>query len=208
MASSGLRKMLTFTISNTMESDVGVMLPFAMVDDMTIVIVGTCCTYHCGRCCCLNLMLWCGRWWATEADVIASLLSIGRCYSHVADGLGYFRVDLLQLKFWDVKQKFIPYVRQMVFAYVLIKGWIVDPYIYCFFDGSDWIRTIKEGQNFLQTWRSHVEKLTKACLLLKYFTFWENWTCFSFKKLYKTELETSIYIIVLILIYIKQLWYK
>ena len=28
-------------------------------------------------------------------------------------------------------------MRQMVFAYVPIKGWIVDPYIYCFFEGSD-----------------------------------------------------------------------
>ena len=25
----------------------------------------------------------------------------------------------------------------MVLAYVLIEGWIVHPYVYCFFDGSD-----------------------------------------------------------------------
>ena len=34
-----------------------------------------------------QLMLWCGRQWVTEADVIAYLLSNGRCYSHVADGI-------------------------------------------------------------------------------------------------------------------------
>ena len=25
----------------------------------------------------------------------------------------------------------------MVFAYVLVEGWIVHPYVYCFFDSSD-----------------------------------------------------------------------
>ena len=35
---------------------------------------------------------------------------------------------LFYLKFCDVKQNFIPYMWQMVFAYVSIKGWIVDPY--------------------------------------------------------------------------------
>ena len=30
-------------------------------------------------------------------------------------------------------QNLIPYVRQMVFAYVFVKGWIIDPYIQCFF---------------------------------------------------------------------------
>ena len=29
-----------------------------------------------------------------------------------------------------------PYVRQMVFAYVFVKGWIIDPYVQCFFDCS------------------------------------------------------------------------
>ena len=29
------------------------------------------------------------------------------------------------------------YVRQMVFAYVLVEGWIIHPYVYCFFDSSD-----------------------------------------------------------------------
>ena len=27
----------------------------------------------------------------------------------------------------------------MVFAYVHVKGWIVNPYIYSFFDGSYWV---------------------------------------------------------------------
>ena len=30
-------------------------------------------------------------------------------------------------------QNLIPYVRQMVFAYILIQGWIVYPYEQCFF---------------------------------------------------------------------------
>ena len=25
----------------------------------------------------------------------------------------------------------------MVFAYVLVEGWIIHPYVYCFFDSSD-----------------------------------------------------------------------
>ena len=25
----------------------------------------------------------------------------------------------------------------MVFAYVLIEGWTIHPYVYCFFDGTD-----------------------------------------------------------------------
>ena len=47
------------------------------------------------------------------------LLIAGRCYSHLADGISTFWVDLFQFKFCDVKQNLIPYVRQMVFAYVL-----------------------------------------------------------------------------------------
>ena len=58
---------------------------------MTIVIVGRCYACYCGRCCCLNLVLWCGRWWAREADVIVSLLSNGISYSHVADGMATLR---------------------------------------------------------------------------------------------------------------------
>ena len=62
-----------------------------MVDVMTIVIIGRCYAPYCSWCCCLNLVLWCGRWWATKADVIASLLSNDRCYSHVADGMATLR---------------------------------------------------------------------------------------------------------------------
>ena len=71
----------------------------------------------------LNLMLWCGRWWATEADVIASWLSNGRCYSLVADGIATFRVDLFQLKFWDVKQNLIPYEANCI---CLCSYWRMD----------------------------------------------------------------------------------
>ena len=65
------------------------------------------------------------------------LLSNGRCYSHVADGIATFRVDLFQFKFWDVEQNLIPHVRQMVFAYVLVEGWTIQAYVHCFFDSSD-----------------------------------------------------------------------
>ena len=68
-----------------------------------------------------NLVLWCSRWWATEADVLASLLSN---YSHVADGIASFRVDSFQFKFWDVKQNLFPYVRQMLFC--LCSYWGMD----------------------------------------------------------------------------------
>ena len=35
---------------------------------------------------------------------------------------------MFYFKFWDVKQNLIPYVWQMVFAYISIEGWIIDPY--------------------------------------------------------------------------------
>ena len=35
-----------------------------------------------------------------------------------------------------LKQNLIPYVWQMEFAYISVKGWIIDPYIQCFFYGS------------------------------------------------------------------------
>ena len=63
-------------------------------------------------------------------QMVSHLLSVGRWNSH-------FWVDLFQFKFSHVKQNLIPYVRQMVFAYVLVEGWIVHPYLYCFFDSSD-----------------------------------------------------------------------
>ena len=62
--------------------------------------------------------------WLHMADtmlwqMVSHLLSVGRCYSHVANGMATFWVDLFHFKFWDVKQNLIPYVREMVFAYVL-----------------------------------------------------------------------------------------
>ena len=124
-----LVKMLTFTIINTMMLGVGVMVPYAMVDVINIVIVCRCYAYYCGICCCLNLVLWCDRWWPTEADIITSFLNNGRCYSHVADGMATLGWDYFSLKS-GIKQNLIPYVRQMVFTYVLIQGWIAELYIY------------------------------------------------------------------------------
>ena len=43
---------------------------------------------------------------------------------------------LFKFQFWGVKQNLIPYVWQMVFAYVSIEGWIIDPYVSCFFQCS------------------------------------------------------------------------
>ena len=57
------------------------------------------------------------------------LLPCGRCKAT--------RVILLQFEFWDVIQNLIPYVRQMVLAYISIEGWIVHPDINTFFCGSD-----------------------------------------------------------------------
>ena len=37
-------------------------------------------------------------------------------------------VIIFYFKFWDVKQNLIPYMWQMVFAYISIQGWIIDPY--------------------------------------------------------------------------------
>ena len=70
------------------------------------------------------------------------LLSNVRCYSHVADGITTFRVDLFQFKFCDVKKNLIPHVRQMVFAYVLVEEWPIHPYVYCFFDSSDQVMVL------------------------------------------------------------------
>ena len=35
-----------------------------------------------------------------------------------------------QFEFWGVKKNLIPYMWQIVFVNVLVKGWIVDPYAY------------------------------------------------------------------------------
>ena len=67
------------------------------------------------------LVLW-GRWKATGADVMAL------CVEQVADFIAtgdkwniHPRVDfVLIFNFWGVKQSFIPYVRQMVFANVFV----------------------------------------------------------------------------------------
>ena len=44
---------------------------------------------------------------------------------------------LLQFEFWDVIQNLIPYMRQMVPAYISIEGWIIHPDVNDFFYGSD-----------------------------------------------------------------------
>ena len=43
---------------------------------------------------------------------------------------------LLEFEFWGVKQNLIPYVWQMELAYISVKGWIIDPYVQCFFYSS------------------------------------------------------------------------
>ena len=48
-----------------------------------------------------------------------------------------FLGGFISVEFLDVKQNPIPYVRQMVFAHVLVEGWIIHPYVYCFFNSSD-----------------------------------------------------------------------
>ena len=56
------------------------------------------------------------------ADVVAN----------VADGLATGSMYLVvSFSFWfcDDEQNLIPYVSQMVFAYVSVQGWIVDPYV-------------------------------------------------------------------------------
>ena len=95
--------------------------------------------------CCNNwqVLLPGGRWNShyrvllyTLADVMARwqmdcyikwqmLLSSGRWNSH--------RVNLIQFQFWGVKLNLIPYVWQMVLAYVFIEGWIINPYEQCLF---------------------------------------------------------------------------
>ena len=57
------------------------------------------------------------------------LLPCGRCYAT--------RVILPQFEFWDVIQNLIPYVRQMVLAYISIEGWIVHPDVNSCLYGSD-----------------------------------------------------------------------
>ena len=66
----------------------------------------------------LMLLPMCGRWYSHfRAMWWLMLLPSGRCYCQ-GSLLFYF-------KFWDVKQNLIPYVWQMVFAYISIQGWIV-----------------------------------------------------------------------------------
>ena len=46
-------------------------------------------------------------------------------------------MNLFIFEFWDVNQNLIPYLRQMVLAYVSIEGWIVHPDVYSLFNGSE-----------------------------------------------------------------------
>ena len=97
------------------------------------------------------MMVWLHMADALLWQMVSHLLSVSRCYSHVANGMATFWVDLFQFMFWDVKQNLTPYVMQMVFAYVLVEGWIVHPYVYCFFDSSDQVLVLPppnaEGPN-------------------------------------------------------------
>ena len=43
---------------------------------------------------------------------------------------------MFKFQFWCSVQYLIPNVRQMVFAHISVKGWIIDPYKYCLFDCS------------------------------------------------------------------------
>ena len=43
-------------------------------------------------------------------------------------------LSLFQFKFCDVIQNLIPHMRQMVFANILVEGWIIHPYVYSLFD--------------------------------------------------------------------------
>ena len=59
------------------------------------------------------------------ADVIAMLQMLGHWD------------DLFQLKFWVLFRTSSHSVRQMVFAYISIEGWIIHPDVNSFFYGSD-----------------------------------------------------------------------
>ena len=61
-----------------------------------------------------------------------------------------FLFILFYFKFWDVEQNLIPYVRQMVFAYISIKGWIVDLYVY-------WFLYKKNKQNKIRTKKKQIK---------------------------------------------------
>ena len=84
------------------------------------------------------------------ADVIATfgvmwwqmLLPGGRCYGHCRVGDGWWLMLLPPGRWWChgsmiyfnlssgmLKQNLIPYMWQMVYANISIKGWIVDPYV-------------------------------------------------------------------------------
>ena len=150
-----------------------------------------------GRCYCP-----CGRWNShCRVGVLwQMLMPCGRWNGH--------RVCLLQFQFWGVKQKLIPYVWQMVFAYVSVKGWIVDTYVQSFFDSSHEVffgcpKTKLQNTHFLihyvyiKLWsltfssdlRKLCCKLAKDCLLSR------NFVLFLRKYLYYityAEWETSI----------------
>ena len=93
----------------------------------------------------------------------------GRCYCWVADGMataglewwqmllpcgrwnGHW-VKLFQFEFWGVKQNLIPYMRQIVFTYIPIQGWIVDPYIQSFFNGSHEVLLLSPHNTKILQW--------------------------------------------------------
>ena len=58
----------------------------------------------------------------------------GKCYCHCGRWNGHIGwMFFFILSSEMLKQNLIPYVRQMVFVYVFVKGWTIDSYIYSFF---------------------------------------------------------------------------
>ena len=58
---------------------------------------------------------------ATVGCVVADVNASGRWKNHYG--------QLLQFKFWGVKQNLIPNMWQMVFANISVEGCIINPYV-------------------------------------------------------------------------------
>ena len=80
------------------------------------------------------------------ADVKANVADV------MATGLSLF-----QFKFCDVIQNLIPHMRQMVFANILVEGWIIHPYVYSLFDQPH--EVVQEGE--AQELRVEIKNLLK-----------------------------------------------
>ena len=108
--------------------------------------IATFCCFEDGRCYC-HVARWNSHFYSIERwqmllpggrwnSHLGWVMVLGGCYNQVGRWNSHRVYFLMLFLVLSVIQNLIPDVWQMVFAYVSIQGWIVDPNVKSFLDGS------------------------------------------------------------------------